>query len=82
MSGLAALLLALACGLQPASAAAAADTPLDRFLRDLKTLRVAFTQTLVDARGRQLDRASGTLVVVRPGKFRWEIQPDGMEGSG
>ena len=74
----------VACSLWPVAspAAVAADTPLDRFLRDLKTLRVSFTQTLVDARGRQLDRADGTLVVVRPGKFRWEVKPQAAAGSG
>lgn len=80
------LLAALAAAqlLVPASAWAqgAAATPLDRFLKDLKTLRVSFTQTLVDARGRNLDRSSGTLVVSRPGKFRWEVEPPSGDGGG
>jgi outer membrane lipoprotein carrier protein len=60
----------------------AQETSLDRFLRDLKTLRVSFTQTLVDGRGRTVDQAKGTLVVSRPGKFRWEIAPkDAPEGG-
>jgi outer membrane lipoprotein carrier protein len=64
------------------AAAAVRDTPLDRFLRDLKTLRVSFSQTLVDARGKEVDRAEGTLVVVRPGKFRWEVKPRAADGAG
>jgi outer membrane lipoprotein carrier protein len=55
----------------------AAGTPLDSYLDDMKTLRATFVQTLVDAHGREIDRASGTLIVQRPGKFRWEIHPEG-----
>jgi chaperone LolA len=64
------------------SAAPSASTALDRFLDGLKTLRVSFTQTLVDARGRKVDEAQGTLVVSRPGKFRWEIAPKGGPEAG
>ncbi|MGQ0834406.1 MAG: outer membrane lipoprotein chaperone LolA [Gammaproteobacteria bacterium] len=78
----AALVAALVVCPPPILAATSAATPLDRFLKDLRTLRASFTQTLVDARGRTLDRASGTLVVSRPGKFRWEIQPTGADGEG
>jgi outer membrane lipoprotein carrier protein len=82
-TGLAALLLPVAFSLWPAVAAAAAGTtPLDRFLDGLKTLRVGFTQTLVDGRGRKIDEARGTLVVARPGKFRWEIAPQGGPEGG
>jgi outer membrane lipoprotein carrier protein len=59
------------------AAAGAQTTPLDNFLEGLKTLRASFVQTLVDAHGREIDRATGTLIVSRPGKFRWEIHPQG-----
>ncbi len=65
------------CAMVVASAAFAAATPLDSYLDDLKTLRATFLQTLVDAHGRELDRATGTLIVSRPGKFSWEIHPQG-----
>lgn len=55
----------------------AAGTPLDSYLDDMKTLRATFLQTLVDAHGREIDRSTGTLIVSRPGRFRWEIQPRG-----
>ena len=55
----------------------AAGTPLDSYLDDMKALRATFVQTLVDAHGREIDRASGALLVQRPGKFRWEIHPQG-----
>jgi outer membrane lipoprotein carrier protein len=57
---------------QPAAAAA---TPLDQYLDNLHTLRATFLQTLADAHGREIDRASGTLIVQRPGRFSWEIHP-------
>jgi outer membrane lipoprotein carrier protein len=63
-------------------ALAAEQTPLDRYLAGLKTLRAAFTQTLVDANGRVVDRAQGTLVVARPGKFRWEVTPQEAGAGG
>ena len=56
-------------------APAAAATPLDRYLDSLRTLRTTFLQTLADPHGREIDRASGTLIVQRPGKFSWDIHP-------
>ncbi len=56
-------------------AASSAPTPLDRYLQNLKTLRVTFLQTVTDAHGAEVSRSSGTLTVERPGKFRWDIHP-------
>ena len=56
----------------------AADAPvtaLDRYLAGLATLRAGFAQTLTDSRGRRIESQRGTLVVVRPGRFRWEVRP-------
>lgn len=58
-----------------ASKASQTPTPLDRYLEHLKTLKVTFLQTVADAHGAEVGRSSGTLIVERPGKFRWEIQP-------
>lgn len=71
------LALALVCALAVLAGAKAyaAATPLDSYLENLKTLRTSFVQTLTDAHGRQIDHATGTLIVVRPGKFSWEIHP-------
>jgi outer membrane lipoprotein carrier protein len=60
---------------------ASETTALDRYLSGLKSLRASFTQTLADAHGKELDRATGTLLVLRPGKFRWELQPQSAGGS-
>jgi outer membrane lipoprotein carrier protein len=59
----------------------AGSTPLDSYLDDMKTLRASFIQTLVDAHGREIDRASGKLIVSRPGRFSWEIHPQGSGAS-
>lgn len=61
--------------------AAEPGTPLDQYFAGLSTLRATFTQTVKDARGKNVDSSSGTLVVSRPGKFRWEVQPK-ASGSG
>jgi outer membrane lipoprotein carrier protein len=77
------LLLAVLAMVAVAPAAYAAATPLDSYLDDMKTLRATFLQTLADAHGREIDRSTGTLIVARPGKFSWEIHPQGSSaGSG
>lgn len=68
-------LVAIAALLAAAGARAAAPTPLDSYLDNLKTLRASFVQTLADPHGREIDRASGTLIVSRPGRFSWDIHP-------
>ena len=73
--------LLLAFALVPA-AMAEAQTPLDAYLDRLKTLRAEFSQTVTDSKGRQVQNASGKLVIVRPGKFRWELTPHSPAGSG
>jgi outer membrane lipoprotein carrier protein len=56
---------------------AQAQTPLDSYLEHLKTLRTEFSQVVTDGRGTQVQKAVGRMVIVRPGRFRWEITPDG-----
>jgi outer membrane lipoprotein carrier protein len=71
-------MVALALGALAVRAVAAAATPLDAYLDNLKTLRTSFLQTLADPHGREIDRATGTLIVSRPGKFSWEIHPQSV----
>ena len=54
-------------------------TALDRYLDGLNSLRTAFTQTVTDARGHETEAGSGTLMVQRPGRFRWDYQPRARE---
>ena len=60
-----------------AASLAHGQTPLDDYLAHLKTLRTGFSQVVTDGRGLQVQKAAGTLLIVRPGKFRWELTPDG-----
>jgi len=57
--------------------AAGADTPLDQYLDGLRTLRTDFSQVVIDGKGEEVQKAAGKLVIVRPGKFRWELSPAG-----
>jgi chaperone LolA len=73
----------------PVAAAAAQPQPaesqptqLDAYLDRLKTLRASFLQILADGQGREIDRASGTIIVARPGKFSWDIHPQSGSGAG
>jgi outer membrane lipoprotein carrier protein len=71
--------LGLALGLCLSAAAVPAQpaqTALDTWLSGLKSLRAQFTQTIQDAQGHQTDQASGELLVLRPGRFRWESHDD------
>ena len=74
-------LLAVLAMAAVAPAAFAAATPLDSYLDDMKTLRATFLQTLADAHGKEIDRSTGTLIVSRPGKFSWEIHPQGSSAA-
>lgn len=65
-----------------AAADAPASTPLDRYFDGLNTLRATFTQTVKDAKGKEVDRTTGNLVVSRPGKFRWEVNPNSQGAGG
>lgn len=60
-------------------AAAAETTALDTYLADLSTWSATFTQKVRNARGEQVGSGSGRLIIVRPGKFRWESMLAGEE---
>jgi outer membrane lipoprotein carrier protein len=53
------------------------STALDQFLENLQSLRASFSQVVVDAKGHELESGQGTLLVRRPGRFRWEYTPAG-----
>lgn len=61
--------------------AAQGQTPLDSYLQHLKTLRTEFSQVVTDGKGREVQNAKGKLVIVRPGRFRWELTPAGAAAS-
>jgi outer membrane lipoprotein carrier protein len=53
------------------------STALDQFLENLQSLRASFSQVVLDAKGNELESGQGTLLVRRPGRFRWEYTPAG-----
>lgn len=53
-------------------AGAAESTALDAYLQDLKTWSAKFSQDVRDARNERRGTGGGRLIIVRPGKFRWE----------
>lgn len=71
------ILLALHC-LNPlfaadvdADAHAEGQALVENFVRNIRTLRGRFEQSLVDADQQLLEESSGTLEIRRPGQFRW-----------
>jgi outer membrane lipoprotein carrier protein len=59
----------------------ATSTALDAYLAGVRTLRAEFTQQVTDGRGGEVQRATGSLVIQRPGKFRWELTPINAAGA-
>lgn len=47
---------------------------LQRFFYHLNGLKADFTQTVIDSHAVTLQNASGTLVLLRPGRFRWDYE--------
>ncbi len=67
--------LVAACALA-ALAMLAEGATLDRlraFVKDTRTARAQFVQTVVDRNGRPGTSASGEFLLERPGKFRWTV---------
>ncbi len=52
--------------------AALPSTALSRYLDGLQSLRTDFSQTVTDAQGHETESGTGTLLVQRPGRFRWD----------
>ena len=70
-------LLAAAAGLLPlvaVGATADAVARVDAYLAPLKTLTAQFTQVVRDKSGQVNERASGTLSIARPNRFRWDYR--------
>src|SRR3954464_13210909 len=61
------LLLAFLCG----TAQAAAIERFKTFVKTTQSARADFEQNVVDRTGKPVQKANGTFVFQRPGKFRW-----------
>jgi len=70
-------LAVLACLAVPSVHAVAQATALDAYLGNVSTLRTEFTQLVTDAERQVVQRARGVLAIKRPGRFRWELTPEG-----
>jgi outer membrane lipoprotein carrier protein len=67
----------LACLLAPAALAQGAGDAVarvDAYLASLKTLSADFAQVVRNRDGQVVDRASGTLSLSRPDRFRWDYR--------
>ncbi|MGE5624371.1 MAG: outer membrane lipoprotein chaperone LolA [Bacillota bacterium] len=67
--------LALLACLMLVSLPALADSGVARmkaFLADVKTLKADFSQTVLDPNSKQVKQSSGTLLIKRPNRFRWD----------
>ncbi len=49
-----------------------ATDKLDDFFTNVKSMQADFHQVLLDGKGKSVKEADGTLVMQRPGKFRWD----------
>jgi outer membrane lipoprotein carrier protein len=65
----------------PRSTAAGQTGLLEHYLSDLTTLRTDFTQVVTDAQGMPVSSGKGSLLLQRPGKFRWDYRPDAAQGQ-
>lgn len=69
-----AVMLFAAALLPLAAQAADAVARVEAYLASLKTLSAEFVQVVQDKRGEVTDRATGTLTLSRPDRFRWDYQ--------
>jgi outer membrane lipoprotein carrier protein len=67
----------LACMLCGPALAATSETALDAYLAGLSTWTADFTQSVEDAHHQPAGKGHGRMVIVRPGRFRWESAPEG-----
>ncbi len=56
-----------------AAYAGPARDQLTSFSKSVKTMRAEFAQTLFDANGRKKDQSSGTVALMAPRQFRWDV---------
>jgi outer membrane lipoprotein carrier protein len=70
-------LLALACLACAGAQAAPQANALESYLSNMKTLRAEFTQVVTDGQRQVVQKARGVLLIKRPGRFRWELTPEG-----
>ncbi len=60
--------------LLPVAAHAAGTQRLTQFFDKTTSLRAQFEQVVTDNRGQKVQEVSGTMQILRPGKFRWDYR--------
>jgi outer membrane lipoprotein carrier protein len=74
------LAVLLATGLMTSTAWAGGREKLNEFFTQVDTMQAAFTQQVIDDKGKVRQSSSGNVFLLRPGKFRWEYAaPDKHE---
>ena len=68
------ILSLVAVALLPVIAQAGAVDQLHDFLKNTRTLKADFAQSVIAKNGRKPQQSSGVVAIARPGKLRWEIQ--------
>lgn len=63
----------LSASLLPLIAHAGAIEQLHDFLKNTRTLKAEFAQSVIGKNGRKPQQSSGNVAISRPGKLRWEI---------
>src|SRR5271154_6285882 len=71
--------LILSCLCLPLHAAGTGVTRMQAFLKDVRTLKADFTQVVLDANLKQMKQSTGTLVIKRPDRFRWDYAKPNAE---
>jgi outer membrane lipoprotein carrier protein len=71
--------LLLSCLSLPLQAADTGIARMHAFLKDVKTLKAGFTQVVLDANLKQMKQSTGTLLIKRPDRFRWDYAKPNAE---
>ncbi len=63
----------------PLQAAGNGLARMHAFLQDVRSLKADFTQVVVDGNGKTVKQSTGTLVIRRPDRFRWDYAKPNQE---
>jgi outer membrane lipoprotein carrier protein len=68
------LIFCMVCLMFAGEVRADAMSDFRAFVSGTQSGKAEFTQTVYDVKGKQVQQAKGTLLFVRPGKFRWQYE--------
>lgn len=73
------LVSVLSCLCLPSWAGDTGIVRMQAFLKNVHTLKADFTQVVLDANLKQMKQSSGTLLIKRPDRFRWDYAKPNAE---